>query len=505
LDRFESFAPKIEVVEDAEDIRNRGIFKTTIDALGVTSKAMARRIGQHLIFKTIKENQRVAFNTGFEALLCQPGDLIIVEDDLKSNRSNFGKVLDVDVDNEYVRLSGPFDASTMDATLTVYLPTGDQTKNELSDTASISRERAYETFSITSDHSIANLNTYVSDYNFSGYVSGASEPYWEDGYNEQYPVYTGDLNQKIFFAPPPSGVWIFTTGDFYTGVPVGYDFRSETFANDGPRTLQEVNIQGELFDISAGLQEFDSNALFDNLTSTNGILPEEIAVGSNTQIQSISFGNVGTVSGYRGSYVSGAASPELLPYIKQGSPYRLDLKDSSDFVYKIESIKEEGVNEYMVAASKFETGKYDLLESDITIEKKENTYAYEVTAQVGDVTYESLSPPANLTLSTGVGTDPDTFYIRGVWDTVTNNAGYHAILRSPNGTYTEIDIPSGDVFTVIDNIDTIGKFSLSVKTKGNLTTLSKYFDSTYTSASSFFLYEDLADFDKPFFSNISFF
>ena len=72
---------------------------------------MARRVGQHEVFSKIKENQQVAFTAGLESLLCQPGDLIIVEDELKTLKSNFGKVLAVDLDNETIRLSNVFESS----------------------------------------------------------------------------------------------------------------------------------------------------------------------------------------------------------------------------------------------------------------------------------------------------------------------------------------------------------------------------------------------------------
>ena len=40
-DRFDNFNPKLEVVEDEEDISQRGIFKKRVESFGVTSRAMA--------------------------------------------------------------------------------------------------------------------------------------------------------------------------------------------------------------------------------------------------------------------------------------------------------------------------------------------------------------------------------------------------------------------------------------------------------------------------------
>ena len=55
LDRFDNFNTKIEFVEDESDIRKRGVFKTTINTIGVTSRSMARRIGQDQLYKIILE------------------------------------------------------------------------------------------------------------------------------------------------------------------------------------------------------------------------------------------------------------------------------------------------------------------------------------------------------------------------------------------------------------------------------------------------------------------
>jgi hypothetical protein len=130
IDRFDNFETKIEYVEDEEDIRKRGMFKKTLNAMGVTSRAMARRIGQHFIFQTIKENQSVTFMAGLESLLCKPGDLIIIEDELKTLKSNFGRVLNVDKVSRKIRLSEKHNSDDFYNKLTVYTPTGVPTLNQ---------------------------------------------------------------------------------------------------------------------------------------------------------------------------------------------------------------------------------------------------------------------------------------------------------------------------------------------------------------------------------------
>jgi hypothetical protein len=124
VDRFSNFLTKVELVENEEDIRKRGVFKTTINAMGVTSRAMARRMGQHLIYQTINENQSISFTAGLESLLCRPGDLIIIEDELKSLKSNFGRVLSVDTFKKSITLNEKFNSDYYNGLLTIYTPTG---------------------------------------------------------------------------------------------------------------------------------------------------------------------------------------------------------------------------------------------------------------------------------------------------------------------------------------------------------------------------------------------
>jgi hypothetical protein len=174
-------------------------------------------------------------------------------------------------------------------------------------------------------------------------------------------------------------------------------------------------------------------------------------------------------------------------------------------LYKIDSIKEDNPNDYLVSASKFDTGKYELIENNISFEPKENTFAYQVQTQVGDVTYDTLSSPQNLSLTTGLGTNANTFFISGDWNQVTNNNGYNAILNYANGSVSESSITKNTNSVKFDNIGVIGKFTLNVKTIGdNTNNTSKFFDSDYSTITSFFLYDNLSVLDRPVVTNITF-
>lgn len=520
-DRFENFAPKIETVEDHTDISSRGVFKTTIEAVGVTSRAMARRIGQHLIFKTVNENQRIAFTAGLESLLCHPGDLIIVDDDLKSNTSNFGKIMSVDADNQYIRLSGPFDSSSMTGILTVYNPTGMPSIDDLNAIANKKRRR-HSNFTITGDDNIL-FNSFTGDYAFSGYESGydlTEEELADESEQrfEEYALYTGTGDNILYFNTEHTGwvfstelthqdndnydIWISDTG-FDGGMLDSINFNSGVYAfrDDGDR--RDRSIFRDLSGSFSGLEKYVS------MRDGGGILESEITNGTPSQIVTLNVtgeNSVGDVIGERGSFISGVDKPELLNFIKVGSPYRYQIQESSDTIYQIDSIREENINEYEIAGIKFDTGKYDLIEKNISIEKKENTFAYSVAAQVGDKLYTTLDAPTSLNISTGEDVVNKSFYVSGLWPQVTNNKGYRAKLHFPNGRVME-SIISEDVTGVkFTGINSVGNFLIAVKTIGDRFTSDDqiFFDSDYIIEQQFFLYEDIVGLDRPMLNHINF-
>lgn len=121
IDQNEDFKTKTELVEDLQDIRKRGVFKKTLDVIGVTSKAQARRAAWHVIYQTTKENQILSFECGNEILLCRPGDFIHVEDELKTGSINYGRVLEVNQDNYWIKINNPF-SSSYEKKIKVYIP-----------------------------------------------------------------------------------------------------------------------------------------------------------------------------------------------------------------------------------------------------------------------------------------------------------------------------------------------------------------------------------------------
>jgi|11_taG_2_1085331.scaffolds.fasta_scaffold00899_4 hypothetical protein len=502
LDRFENFTPKVEVIEDEEDIRSRGIFKNRVDGLGVTSRAMARRIGQHLIYKTIKENQRVVFTSGLEALLCQPGDLILIDDDLKNEKSNFGKVLSVDVDNQYIQLSGPYSPATMTGILTVYNPTGELSITGLNDIAETKRSRT-DTFTITGSPA-ADFNIYTGLYNFSGYTDGYTDSNIEDlDKSSEYALYTGTGDNMLYFGTSYTG-WTFATGL----QELNRDFVAKS---TGVQSLDQLNTGFVSNYVSAGDKrggtDLDiSGLLSGDLNSLNirGILESEITQNSQPHILTLNVATSGVVDTGDGfSFVSGVDKPDFLKFIKLGSPYRFDLKDADDILYKIDSIRENNPNEYLVSAAKFDTGKFSLIEDNISLDKKENTYDYNVATTIGDITYSGLKAPENLSITTGSGSlGGGDFFISGDWDAVTDVTSYEAVLSFPNGGSVSTSVSSESV--KFDDLNSIGNYALSVKAIGSSIGTTKTIDSEFSTIRTFILYQALEAFDRSFITNVTF-
>lgn len=140
LDKTDLFKEKIEYVEDPDDIKSRGILRTSAQTFGVTSRAHAKRIGEHIIYSTINEDQSVQFVGGLETLLCRPGDLIAINDELKSFKKHVGRVLNVNVGENsiYTNItlkSEDFSPSGVTGQISVLVPTGKISQSEFYDLA----------------------------------------------------------------------------------------------------------------------------------------------------------------------------------------------------------------------------------------------------------------------------------------------------------------------------------------------------------------------------------
>lgn len=479
LDRFDNYKTKVEYIQDEADIRKRGVFKTTINTSGVTSRAMARRIGQHIIYQTTKENQGVDFKAGLESLLCRPGDLIIVEDEMKTRSNNYGRILSVDVANKRLRIDNQFDSGNFTGFITIYTPTGYSTSEDLDNIASRDRDRV-EQFAITGDF-FGNAATYSGLrglYKFSGYTSGFNN----FTLPQEFPLYTGRStgNTHDIFCYYNTGAtgFVFATGRAFqdnnlydkmitnTGVKYGVDI-AKPFTDSGNFTgfaysSIASNKRGASSGQISGAIQWDQ-AKYD---ITRGILPSEIDTYNISQITKIA------LTGYDnleyGSLIylnSGDPNTALLPIVKEGSPYRIERKNASDQIYKIVSIREENQNEYSITATKYDTGKFETIEKFITEDYLPQTY-YTGVNTVGSVDVSELPSPI-ITSFTATDITSSNFKLSGVWSAVVGATGYKAELSNRTTSETYI-YTTGNSSLVATGLSSLGNWDLSLTALGGV-------------------------------------
>ena len=209
-----------------------------------------------------------------------------------------------------------------------------------------------------------------------------------------------------------------------------------------------------------------------------------------------------------GSVLSGFDKPQLLPFVKLGSPAKFEIKDASPFVYKVIAMKEEAPNEYLVSATKYNTGKFNLIEKNISIENEANTLSFQRAQTVNGVQFSTLDSPIIDSLTTG---EPDlasdTFSITGMWSGVENSTGYNIRLTQPNGLIiSEFIGPSTTTGHEITGLNQIGVFNFCVNALGNKGgdgIVNAFFDSTYDCSGIFVVYDELLLFNRSFVNKIT--
>ena len=508
LDRFDNYKTKVEFIEDEVDVRKRGIFKTTVNTIGVTSRAMARRVGQHLIYQTLKENQGVEFAAGLETLLCRPGDLILIEDELKTRSTNYGRILSINNSAKTMLIENEYDATDFTGRLTVYTPTGYATYDESEAIAKTTRSRMQQ-FAITGTNSVI-TSSLTGNYYFSGYVTGYPESYNQNATNFTYPTqfanYTGQhtLGHNLY-AYYNTGVtgWVFATGRAFSNNNT-YD---KAITNTGIISLSEViyntGYKGTGYAYNSAVTNRRStttsgdisNLFYRTIQETNGILDSEINL---TNISQITTFNVTGYSGGGDNYAytlyldTGDPNINLLQFVAQGSPYRIQRKNAADQIYKVISIREENQNEYRVVASKYDTGKFSVIEDFSSEDYLPDTY-YAGPMTVSSLNVSQLNAPVITAFQTGTTTST-YFNLSGAWNAVVNATGYQSILTNSITQFTSGTIHSSATTSYQwTGLNDIGRWDLRVKALGNLSTA---WDSEDAKANTFVVYQTITTYNR---------
>lgn len=446
LDRFDNFKTKIELVEDPEDIRQRGVQKTVVNTLGVTSKAMARRIGQHVIWQTIKENQAIEFTAGLESLLCKPGDLIIIDDELKSRNINCGKILSVDETNKTLTLSNLYDNLNFDGYIDIYTPTGFLTREELFNKA-ISERNRLSSFILTTTAN-SSVNQLTGSYFFSQYDENNMAFY--SGYNPtlKYNIYCYyDIDESAY---------VFSTGFAYERNNTYDKLITNTFLlnSDIRDNLDNVYIYNFGLQRQTAAINIKSNLTY-GLYNNNGIFDNEIITQSPRQITTY------RISGATNNINDGSIvylnpnnfNLNLLSIVEPGSSYRIGLKSQTKQTYKVISIREENQNEYLVVATKYDTNKWSAIENDNVIENPQQIFYDNTLSRI-----LSLETPSNLYLDVFNETSSG-FHITGSFD---GGNDIFKITVENKAVGFKYEVTTGSKQFNIPNLNDLGRYDMTV-------------------------------------------
>lgn len=516
-DAEDDYEPKLEYIENEKDIRERGIIKTKVDAFGTTSRAQARRYGNHLLYKATKENEDVSFSTGLEGILVRPGDLIVIEDELKTLTSNFGKILGVNKEEKTIRISDAYDEQNFEGYLTVYIPTGSQQIQDIEDILLLDRTR-HDFFNIRQAGSFGNagLSGY---YAFDSYQSGFREKKLEglkgNVLKDEYPFYTGqDGSTKHFlwYSVEYTG-WVFSTGKAFTHNPTYDKYISAVSGNTDGEWVEDFNdydnsnlnyswhsfkTQGD----GRGVTEIKLTDSWFDLRETRGaIIDDDIKINESKQIQDIKIASGQAANedsiGYTLYVDQNHESSILTPLIPKGSIYRFKTKNTTDRVYKVSTINEQDTNSYEIIASQFSSGKYREIEETNYSDESSFVNPYLNDYQVDGSKYFPLPAPEGVTWTArkiNVLGGATSITIEATWRNVKNATGYRLGIRpafEADYTYYDTQERSFDFEEITNN----GQYRLSLQALGAQYDNDDYY-THYLDSPIYYTFVDIEDLDE---------
>lgn len=96
-DKNDDFRIKKEYVENEQRIRSNGIIVREESPRGASSRSQARRYGKHILYSNLLETESVVFKTDKSTLFARPGEVIQINDELKSFEIDYAAVLEIDI------------------------------------------------------------------------------------------------------------------------------------------------------------------------------------------------------------------------------------------------------------------------------------------------------------------------------------------------------------------------------------------------------------------------
>jgi len=121
-DKNDTFKSKAVYIEDTDGMREYGYLLKEIAAIGVTSKTQAQRIGKWALYTEQTEQEIVQFSTGAEGSMLLPGDIIKIQDKLKTITRQGGRITSLDYGAKKVVLDKGISSSLVGQKITLMVP-----------------------------------------------------------------------------------------------------------------------------------------------------------------------------------------------------------------------------------------------------------------------------------------------------------------------------------------------------------------------------------------------
>ena len=134
-DQYDNFKPKVEYIEDPAGIREFGYLEKKIIAIGTTSKSQAHRLGKWVLSTSQTESELIQFSTGAEATMLKPGDVVSIQDRLKTTKRYGGRITGINHAARSVTLDAAVEDSVVGQKVTFIVPKEMKTGKNLSNVA----------------------------------------------------------------------------------------------------------------------------------------------------------------------------------------------------------------------------------------------------------------------------------------------------------------------------------------------------------------------------------
>jgi len=376
LDKTDNFKDKIVYVEDGELIRKYGLIEKEILGFGITSRYQAERIGKWFLATSKLESQTVSFATGIEATNLKVGDIVRVADNLKFNDQKFGRVTSLDFNNNYIyvdrelgedilgkkiKLFSIVNEEPLETTLTIFEFNNAELRLKVLPKSFISWNLISKTSS-TDDGSVVFGDS-------SGSASWTRKAYTKQSYTENC-----QISFKIFYVNVLLACGLSSINDpKLDQTDIDYGFEVDSSNN---LYYREGDTQTS-FDITITKDDV-LKITFDG-TKIKYFLNDLFLRETSRSIGNPLYGVAAFNTPYARIYdVDFTTYPEInygnFANLRSDANFSISLREdiNDEDLYRIITITETSINEYNLSLMRFSNQKFDFVDEDSFIDKKQN-------------------------------------------------------------------------------------------------------------------------------------